>query len=334
MKIACYEIKDWEAEYLKKKLKGHRITFTQECLCEKNLVKDANALCVFIYSKIDNKIINKVKKLKLITTRSTGYDHIDFKNAQKKGITVCNVPSYGENTVAEHAMALLLTISRRTYEGYDRVRDGNYSPEGLTGFDLKGKTIGVIGTGKIGQHLIRMAKGFEMKIIAYDAYPNKALAKTLGFEYVKKLDDLLKKSDVISLHVPYCPATHHLINQKNIMKLKKGCVLINTARGGCVETEAILVGLRKGRLKATGLDVLEEESFLTEELELLSDSFKKYKNADIKAVLQEHMLIEHPAVIVTPHNAFNSTEALTRILDTTIDNIKAFAKKKPVNTVK
>jgi D-lactate dehydrogenase len=200
--------------------------------------------------------------------------------------------------------------------------------DGLRGFDLKGKTMGIVGTGRIGRNVAHYAEGFGMKVIAFDKFPNESLAKECGFTYVS-LDQLFAEADVISMHLPEMPETHHIINVNNVRKIKKGCVLINTARGGLIETEAILVGLKEGIFSACGLDVLEEEVTIKEEAELLHETFQKA--TDMKVLLEEHMLLTHPKVLVTPHNAFNSDEALMRILDTTIDNINAFFSGVPKN---
>ena len=272
--------------------------------------------------------MSRFPALKLIATRSTGFDHIDLAAAKERGVTVVTVPFYGENTVAEFTFALLLALSRRIIDADERVRSGTFSPAGLRGFDLLGKTIGIIGTGHIGAHVIRMAQGFGMKVIAFDAYPNIDLSHTLNFTYLS-LPELLAQSDVITLHVPYNPHTHHLINKENIVSIKKGAYLINTARGAVVETGVLVDALRNGILAGAALDVLEEEDGLKEEAMLLT---MPHPNADaIKTVLEDHYLINHPRVIVTPHLAFNTTEAIERILNVTIKNIQDFTAGSPTN---
>lgn len=332
--IAIFDVEPWEQEYLKQKLLGHHLTFFQKPLdiSAAKKVSNAQILCVFVNKKIDKKILDLFFNLKFIIAMSTGFDHIDLVECKKKGITVAYVPTYGENTVAEHTMALLLNISRRIYDAIERTRTGDFHYEGLRGFDLKGKTLGVVGTGRIGRHVIRMAHGFTMNIVAYDKFPNKKAARELTFSYLPTLNDVLRQADIITLHTPYLPETHHLINTKNIQLCKKGVVIINTARGKLIQTKALLYGLKKGIIKAAGLDVLEEEAFLKEEKQLLSKTFAQ--EYDLKTVLEEHALMKYPNVYITPHNAFNSPEALQRILDTTVDNIKGFLKRKPVNVVK
>ena len=331
MKIAFYEVEDWEKEFLKKKLNGHILKFSNEKLSlEKSPeIKDFDAVSVFIYSKIDEQIIGEIPNLKFISTRSTGFDHIDMETSKKKGITVCNVPSYGENTVAEHTFALILSLSRHLCKACIRRFEQNFSIEGLEGFDLKGKTIGVIGTGQIGLHVIRIAKGFGMNVVAYDVRQNKLLSEVLGFEYVT-LEDLLASSDVITLHVPYMKATHHLMNKDTFKLVKKGAILINTARGSIVDTEALIEALDNKILAGAGLDVFEGEEVIKEEKQLLYEP----KNLEVLASLvKDHILLSKDNVVFTPHIAFYSKEALERILETTVENIAAFFSGKPQNVV-
>ena len=332
MKIAFFEIEDWEKEYIKSGLENQEVSFFEEPLSEDNFesAKDCQIISPFIYSQIDENVLGKLPELKMIATRSTGFDHINLASAKKDNITVCNVPFYGENTVAEHTFALILSLSRKLFDSVERARKGDFSLEGLRGFDLKDKTLGIVGMGHIGLHVARIAKGFEMNVLAYDLNQDKKMAKNIGFNYVN-FEDLLSKSDIITLHAPYNKATHHLINSGNINLIKRGAYLINTARGGLIETDALLKALSDGILAGAGLDVLEEECFIKEEAQLLSKEFPK--TCDLKTILQNHILLQQQNVIITPHNAFNSQEALMRILDTTIDNISAFIKGKPINEV-
>ncbi len=272
---------------------------------------------VFMDSPVSADVIAALPELKFIATGSTGFDHVDLAAAGARGIPVSSVPTYGENTVAEFAFALILALSRKMIEAELRVRDEHkFSTEDLCGFDLAGKTIGVVGTGHIGKHAVRMAKGFNMNIVAYDVYHDDAFAKEMGFTYLS-LEDLLAQSDIITVHAPYLPSTHHLINMGNVHLIKKGALLVNTARGAIVETAALVVALKDGTLAGVGVDVLEEEAMM--------------KEGDMRIDAE---LIGMPNVIVTPHNAFNTHEAFLRILDTTIDNIVAFANGAPINVVK
>ena len=331
-KIAFFEIEDWEKPYLNEKLRGHKLYFFDNALTENNVnkIKDADILSVFIYSNINKKILEKLKNLKLIATRSTGFDHIDLEECKKRGVIVCNVPTYGENTVAEHTFALILSLTRKIHKAWEKTRKLDFSAEGLRGVDLRNKTIGVIGVGSIGKHVTRIANGFEMKVIAFDPFKDKKLEKELNFGYVN-FDYLLKNSDIITLHCPYNKNTHHLINKNNIKKIKKGALLINTARGSLIETDALLKALEQKILSGAGLDVLEDECFIKEDKQIMSKHFPK--ECDLKIIIEDHILAKRDDVIVTPHNAFNSIEALQRILDMTIENIKGFLKGKAINKV-
>lgn len=318
-KIVFFEVAAWEVEYLKTSFPD--AIFDTEKLTLETVVKykDALAISVFIYSDCNEEVLSKLPKLKLIATRSTGMDHIDSTYCQNNGIVVKNVAEYGSNTVAEHAFALLLALTRKIYPSVEQVKDLRFTHDNLTGTDLSGKTIGIVGLGKIGQNMLKIAHGFGMKVLAYNRSKNPDFEKLPDFAYVE-LVELLKNSDVISLHLPLTPETKHIINSNNISSLKKGAYLINTARGPLVQTEAILEGLSKEILAGVGLDVLEEEENLDEEITLLNKD--SLKGVDLKNLLYDHILIEHPLVLVTPHNAFNSREALRRILDVTIENLK------------
>ncbi|OGH16628.1 MAG: hypothetical protein A3C30_04335 [Candidatus Levybacteria bacterium RIFCSPHIGHO2_02_FULL_40_18] len=330
MKFACFELQDWEEDYLKEKF-GNTvdISFHSEELNIENVpaVKDADGIVVFIYSTIDKQVLDLMPNLKFIATMSTGFDHIDIEECKRRNIIVSTVPTYGENTVAEHAFALIFAISRRLIESHNRVSEGNFSPTGLTGFDLFGKTLGVIGVGNIGSHVIRIAKGIGMDVLAYKRTPDPKLAADLGFRFVS-MDELLSQSDIISVHVPYNKETHHMLNSDAFSKMKDGVVIINTARGAIIDTTALVSALQSGKVAAAGLDVLEEESIIREEHELLH---KEFPIEDLKTVLENHMLLNNPKVVITPHNAFNSREALMRILRITEENINGFLAGQPKN---
>lgn len=332
-KIAFLETEAWEADYLKSRLKGFELLFLEGALTAKHLaqLQDASIISPFIYSPIRQKELKSLPALRLITTRSTGYDHIDLKACAARGITVANVPTYGDNTVAEHAFALILALSRKICFSYEQTRRGNFSLEGARGFDLEGKTIGIVGLGNIGKHMVRMARGFGMNILVFDIRHDSRVAKKLGFSYAS-WKEVLGRSDIISLHLPYNKKTHHLINIKTLPLIKKGACLINTARGGVCDTTALLKGLKEGVFGGLGLDVLEEETAIKEERQLLSAVYRNHES--LKTLWESHILINQPNVIITPHNAFNSHEALTRILETTVDNITAFARRRPINVVK
>ncbi len=332
-KIVFFEVNASQKKYLKSKLsKTFDLEFFPNPLNKENLsqIKDVNILGIFINSKITGSYLNLLPNLKQIVTLSTGYDHIDLEATKKRGIVVCNVPHYGENTVAEHTFALILSLSRKIIESNKRVKRGIFSPKGLTGFDLKGKTLGVIGCGNIGKNVIKIGSGFSMNILVFDLCPDSFLQDTYNIKYVD-LDTLLKRSDIITLHVPYNSHTHHLLNRDSFKKMKKGVIVINTARGGLIETDALYDALLDKKVSYAGLDVLEEEKALSEEAELLYKDTEAKNN--LSTLLRDHALIQHPNVLVTPHNAFNSREAIRRILNTTIENIVFFVKGTPKNTL-
>lgn len=317
-------------EYTRKLLRGYSCSLHSEKIDEINIDPKADVAAVFIESPVTKEIISKMPRLKLIAAMSTGYDHIDLKAASQRKVIVANVPTYGENTVAEHTFALILGLTRKLFESVKRVKEGSYDFHGLRGMDLKDKVLGVVGTGHIGAHVIRMSKGFGMQVLAYDIKPNQPLAKSLGFTYVS-LNQLLKKSDIVSLHTPLFKNTYHLINKKNIKLMKQGSLLINTARGGLVEPEALLQALKDNRLGGAGLDVLEDEGLLQNFEEVMSCTDD---NCKLKTSLINNLIIDHPNTIVTPHNAFNSVEALRRIVDVTVGNIKSFTSGTVTNQVK
>lgn len=334
MKIAYYNAQKEEKEYVQEKIgKEHKITFIEASLDEKNTntIGDAEVVCIFVGSLISKEVIDKMPKVKLILTRSMGYNHIETAYAKKKGITVACVPKYGARTVAEFAFSLILALSRKTHSAYDELRtEGSVNVKEFEGFNLEGKTIGIIGTGNIGRNAIKIAKGFAMNVLAFDVYPDEKFAKESDFKYVK-LDELLKKSDIVSIHVPLLPTTEHLIDKEKFKIMKDGAILINTARGGIIDTLAMVNALEDGKLSAAGLDVLEGERHLDDDLDMLDDEFDDVE--DYKTLIADHKLIDMKNVIVTPHIAFNTKEAKQEIIDTTLENLKAFIKGKPINEV-
>lgn len=325
MNILYLHKEDWEKEYIGGRFGDHNVSFYKSFEeTPKEVLDSTEIISVFVSHQCKREEIAKLPNLKLIATRSTGFDHIDVVAAKEKNIEVVYVPSYGENTVAEFAFALLLTLSRKISEAHEQITEkGSFTQGNLRGFDLKDKTIGIIGTGRIGTNMIRMAKGFGMNVIAYDPFPKDNLANELDFKYVS-FEELLRESDIISLHAPLNEHTHHMINKDNIYQMKKGVFLINTARGGLIETEALGRALEEGIIIGAGLDVLEEEKDMSDEISLLNNPNPKIE--ELKNVLANHYLIRHPRVIVTPHIAFNTEEAIRRILDTTIENILSFTR--------
>ncbi len=320
-KIVFFEVHDWEKEHLERALvgSGHELKFYLAKLQETNPdeYRDADALSIFIYSTVTRALLERLPGVKLIATRSTGYDHVDLAACRERGIKVCNVPAYGENTVAEHTFALILNLSRNVHKSYLRTLQNDFRIEDLRGFDLKGKTLGVIGAGHIGQHVIKIAKGFGMHVLAYDPFPNQFIADILHYTYAS-LEEIYAASDIITIHVPLIAQTTHLIDAVAIGKMKPGVIIINTSRGGVIDTDALYEGLRSGKIRGAGLDVVEDEKLVMEEAQLHQ---AKQEKTEWKRLVESLEILKMPNVVFTPHNAFNSQEALERILDTTAENI-------------
>lgn len=274
------------------------------------LAKGCDVVCVFVNDTVNAKVIDKLYDcgVKMIALRCAGYNNVDVEHAFGK-IHVVHVPAYSPYAVAEHAAALLLTSIRRIHKAYNRTRDFNFSLSGLTGFDLHGKTVGVIGTGKIGRIFINICQGFGMNVIAYDRFP----PKDSDIKYVG-LDELFKRSDIISLHCPLTEETKHLISADAIKKMKKGVVILNTSRGALIDAEALLEGIKARKVGAACLDVYEEEA----------DIFFEDRSGHILNDELLSRLISMPNVIVTSHQAFLTEEALANIADTTVNNIKSY----------
>ena len=331
MKIAFFETSESDQEYLSQALTGHELSFFATPLTEKNVdqIQTCEVISVFIYSAVTAAIVEQLKDTRCIVTRSTGFDHIDVAACQERNIAVLNVPHYGENTVAEHTFALILALSRNVHKSYVRGLKKDFSIEGLIGFDLKDKTLGVIGTGHIGLHVIRIAKGFGMHVVAYDVHHDTFLSEILHFRYAP-LDQVLAESDIVTVHVPDNAHTHHLINRENIRQMKPGSLLINTARGGIVENEALIEALDNHILSGVGLDVLEGEEYIKEEQQCLHENCDATQTKQIE---QNRDLLSRDNVVFTPHIGFYSEEALRRILDTTLENIAQFTLGKIENRV-
>jgi len=332
MRIAFYELEDWERDELKKGLfEGHELHLSTEPLNEGTLTEehDAEIVSVFVHSNLNRAALGKLPNLKFIATRSTGFDHIDLGYCRERGIRVSNVPSYGENTVAEHTFALILALSRNIHKAFVHTLARDIPFKDLRGFDLAQKTLGVIGAGRIGLHVIKIAKGFGMNVVAFDVRQEPLLAEVLNFRYVS-VDELLGVADIISLHCPYTPKTHHLINSDNFRHIKRGALLINTARGGLIDPAALTRALDEGILAGAALDVLEGEELLKDERQILAQSLAQDK---LRTLLLNHSLLNRDNVVITPHIAFNSREAVQRILETTLDNLHAFLRGQPINLV-
>jgi len=304
----------------------HQFEFVDEPLSHKNLNPKSEVISIFVADNVTKAVLDKLPKLTLIATRSTGFDHIDMAEAKARNITVVAVPRYGERTVAEYAFALLLALSRRVIDAAAAVEHNTIDLPSLTGFDLSEKTFGIIGSGKIGLNAAAIARGFNMRVIAYDPYPNETAAKEIGFTYVP-LDELAKQSDVISLHAPSTPETYHVVDEAFLRGVKSSAVLVNTARGGLVDSVALTKALSEQRLAGAALDVLEHE-------ELLHGLGSQEPSAEIaQAIVTIASLKAMPQVIITPHTAFNTREAIDRIRQTTIQNIIDFYKGETPNKV-
>lgn len=323
MKIAVFELEEWERDVFDEFSSEHELILSHETLDADNVhnYTDVDIVSVFIYSELDTEVLEQFQNLKMIATRSTGYDHIDTEYCEEHDITVANVPTYGDTTVAEHVFGLLLAISHNLVEAADRTRRGDFSLQGLQGFDLRDKTLGVVGTGSIGLCVISIAKGFGMHVVAYDIQQDEEAARELGFRYVS-FDDLLANSDVITLHVPSNRHTRHIISHDALSKVKRGVVLINTARGPLVDSHALVEALANGTVRAAGLDVLPEEPSIREEAELLRSLYRE--EHDLRSLLADHILLRMRNVIITPHSAFFTREAVERILETTVENIRSY----------
>jgi len=313
------------------------VLFFDDKLNENNidLIKDVDIICVFVDSMVNKQMIDALPNLKFIATRSTGFDHIDCEYARSKGILVSNVPGYGSHTVAEFAFGLLLDLSRKIISANNYVRessDFNYFSN-MEGFDLAGKTLGIIGTGKIGKNVVKIAKGFGMNVIAYDLFPDTIFAQENTFSY-KTFDEVISEADILTLHAPYTKENHHLINKEIIGKMKKGVYLINTARGELVDTNALLFGLKEKIIAGAGLDVLEGERELKEEIEIINSPEKSDRFDDYKILVEDHELMKMPNVIITPHIAFYTKEAVAEILKISLENIQKFLTGSPSNLVK
>jgi len=332
MRIVIFELEEWEREAFKDLEKKHQVILTDQAIKKEinSAHLSAEIISASLGSDMSAESLQRFKQLKLICTRTTGFDHIDLNYCQQKSITVCNVPHYADCTVAEHVFALILAISHKIVDSVERNRAGNFSLKGLQGFDLRGKTLGVIGTGAIGRCVIEIARGFNMNILASDINPDMNFALQMGFQYVT-MEELLSRSDIITLHVPSTPEIRNLLSKQQFTLMKRGAVLINTARGDLIDMQALIEALTSGEIATAGLDVLPEEPAIREEAELLRSIFtRKYS---LEMLLADHVIAHLPNVIITPNTAFNTREAVDRLLQTTLKNIESFIEGKPQNVV-
>ena len=306
-----------------------KVRYLKEPISIENINPNATVISVFVNSQVTSQLMDLMPRLKLIAVRATGYNNVDLVAAKKRHIKVANVPVYGDHTVAEYTFGLMIDLTRKITESVEAAKNGLPAKRGN---DLAGKTLGVIGTGRIGQRVIRAARAFDMKVIAYDPYPNKPAAKELGFNYVT-LDSLLKNSHIITLHAPYTSANHHMLSKTELSKVRKGALIINTARGELIDNIALVESLERKHLGGVALDVLEGEKLIQagEEYHLLRA--KDLDPVQLEFSLEISTLLKMPNVIVTQHNAYNSIEAIHRINLTTVENVVKFLKGKPTNIV-
>lgn len=317
-KIAFYDAKSYDQKSFSEVNADYNFSITYFPMhLNQDTVRLSNgyhAVCAFVNDSLDQSVINTLNEngVSIVALRSAGYNNVDLKAAYGK-VHVVRVPAYSPYAVAEHAAALMLSLNRKTHKAYYRVRDGNFSINGFLGFDLYGKTAGIIGTGKIGRCLISILKGFGMKILAYDAFPDDVYAHEQGITYMD-LQEVYSSSDVISLHCPLNQQTHHMINQKSMEQMKDSVMIINTGRGKLIDTKALINALKGGKIGSAGLDVYEEEA------EYFFEDFSDSVIGD--DVLAR--LLTFPNVLITSHQGFFTREALKNIATTTLDNIKEY----------
>ena len=318
-KVAFFDAKEYDMRSFDRYNTNYEIKYIKQKLSPQTayLAEGADAVCVFVNDIVNDETINILHKLgvQLIALRCAGFNNVDVKAAYKK-IHIVRVPAYSPYAVAEHAMALLLTLNRKTHKAYRRTRDFNFNIDGLQGFDMYGKTIGVIGTGRIGKIFINICKGFGMNILAYDLYPD----PNLDVQYVT-LDELLSQSDMISIHCPLTPETKYMINKNTIAKMKDDVILINTSRGAIINSGDLLEALKKGKFRGVGLDVYDEETNIF---------FEDYSDTIIEDDIIT-LLIAQPNVIITSHQAFLTDEALANITQVTLKNLDQFFEGGPLD---
>lgn len=338
MKIVFFDVDDITRKYLENKpiCDGDVIMLPESMenitVRQYEKVKDAEVISVFVHTalKMNKQSLDKYAKLKLIATRSTGFDHIDLNYCKERGIEVVNVPKYGEATVAEYTFGVLLSLARHIMQARTDMKNNFVRMNEYIGFDLYGHTLGIIGTGAIGRHVAKLARGFGMEVLAYDLYPNEEFQRIYNINYVG-LDELYKNADVVTLHAPATKENYHLLNDEAFKKMKDGVIVINTARGSLIDPEALYRALAAGKVKAAALDVLENEDFIIHDDIIL-------KSQDIPMdfamnTIVNARLMQMKNVLITPHIAFNSVDAVHRILHTTLENINYFCAGQVHNSV-
>jgi D-lactate dehydrogenase len=323
MRVAMFSTKGYDKSFFEAENEkfSHEIAYLEARLTKDTtmLADNYKAVCVFVNDILDGDVLRDLSKrnVSLIALRCAGFNNVDIKTADELGMKVVRVPAYSPHAVAEHTVGLMLALNRKIHRAYARVREGNFTLEGLLGFDMRGKTVGIIGTGKIGQCVAEILQGFGCSLLAHDPYPNEALVE-IGVRYVK-LSELFSSSDIISLHCPLMPETYHIIDDAAIRMMKKGVMLINTSRGALVDTPDVIEGLKDGKIGYLGLDVYEEEGDL-----FFEDLSEKVIQDDVFS-----RLLTFPNVIVTGHQAFFTGDAMRSIAKTTLENISAIEKGEP-----
>lgn len=322
LKVVFFEVREEEAQRYRDALQGFEVVTYDFPLSEEraDLLEGAQAVCVFVHSRISRELLQKAPSLELVVTRSTGYDHIDVKACRELGIKVAYAPDYATQSVAEHTIALLFALAKNLIPSYERTSAGVFDYSGLETCELYGKKIGIIGTGRIGKRVALMAKALGMQVLAYDIVKD----PVLEVEYVE-LEDLLKNSDIISLHANLWEGSYHMLDEKAFRLMKDGVLIVNTARGGLIDTQAMLPYLLSGKIGGLALDVLEHEALIKE--------ISKYADRVLELAPYSLLLMtlqKGQKVIVTPHNAFNSKEARERLFLTTVENIRNFFEGKPI----
>jgi D-lactate dehydrogenase len=324
MKLVLFSAKPYDiASFSEANLAaGHEITYLEARLSRETaaLARGFGAVCPFVNDQLDRSVLEQLagQGTRLIALRSAGFNHVDLKAAARLGLTVVRVPAYSPHAVAEHTVGLILSLNRKLHRAYARVREGNFALEGLLGFDLHGRTAGVVGTGKIGAAVVRILHGFGCELLAYDPHPDPGCI-ALGARYVS-LAELWPASDVVTLHCPLTEATRHVVDARSIAAMKRGVMLINTGRGALIDTQAVVAGLKSGHIGYVGLDVYEEEADL-----FFEDRSSRVIQDDVFA-----RLLTFPNVLVTGHQGFFTRDALRAIAETTLDNVSAFAQGLPL----
>ena len=341
-KMCFVEVEEEAHAFFEEMFAGHDLFFVKRLDA---VGADTEVLSIFISERIDASFLDAHPKIRLVATRSTGCDHIDLDACADRNVAVANVGNYGENTVAEHTFALILALSRRLRDSEQAVRTGRFSRERLRGFDLRGHTLGVVGAGRVGLHVIRIGIGFGMHVIAYDAQPHPFYSELLDFHYVP-FEQLMRESHVITLHVPLNPATRHMINRGTLALCRGGVLLINTARGGLIDTDAVIEALDSGQVDGVGLDVLEDERvFGGGAAKILGEKIAErvrsatapvgretspHRVAEFSKLVANSRLLRRPEVVLTPHVAFNSHEAMERLSTLTVENIRNYLEGRPL----